>query len=72
MSKVNWLVGYSTLDSFFDHMFLREHDHNLLGYGGGLTYRSLFGPISFMVAGNNHNTGVKMYLSVGFNFASIK
>jgi NTE family protein len=38
------------------------------GYGGGVTYKTLFGPLSLFVAGNNKESKATWYVNLGYTF----
>lgn len=60
-----------TADSFSElaDLFLSfDPDALLLGYGGGLTYKTPLGPLSLFLSGNNKNNSPTWYINMGFTF----
>jgi hypothetical protein len=65
------LNGMVASDGFKNmiNALLEMNDESLhLGYGAGLTYKTMLGPLSIFVAGNNRETNATWYLNFGFTF----
>ena len=63
-------LGYSDHIPFNDSDFLNElyKEQNYVGYGIDVSYQSILGPISAGIGGNNRDSAVRSYISIGFSF----
>jgi outer membrane protein assembly factor BamA len=64
----NGLVESDSFSNLITDLFELDHESVYAGYGGGITYKSPFGPISFFVAGNHKDSGLRWYINMGFTF----
>lgn len=69
IGQTNVLSGHNDFSHMVENFMLFNEDNFTIGYGGGLTYQSILGPISFMVGSTNKGNPLRMYLNVGFNFS---
>ncbi len=69
ITHANWITGADNFIDIWDSFFEFQSNKNAIGYGGGITYRSRLGPLSFLVGGNTRFSGVRYYLNLGFNFS---
>lgn len=67
-ASINVAATASTYDDLFDHLVTHPFNDNIWGYGFGLNYDSLLGPMQFMVSGNNLDNNSRFHISIGFPF----
>ncbi len=70
--QIETMTNFMSTGSSFDNLIERTVEINSktlhFGYGAGVTYKTMFGPLSFFVADNNQKHGVRWYINLGFTF----
>ena len=63
-------LGYSDQIPFNESGFLSDvfQQESYLGYGIDVSYQSILGPISAGIGGNNKDSALRSYISIGFSF----
>jgi len=64
----NSLMASDSFNGLTESIFGITQDNLHLGFGGGATYKTILGPLSLMVAGNNQDSKLRWYISMGFSF----
>lgn len=67
-ANLNVAAIASTYEDLFDHFVTHPFNDNIWGYGFGLNYDSLLGPMQLMVSGNNLDNNSRFHFSIGFPF----
>jgi NTE family protein len=70
--QIETLVNGMVTSDSFEHLLEEAVEINKgslhIGYGGGLTYNTLLGPLSFFIAGNNKESKTTWYINFGYTF----
>ena len=63
-------LGYSDQIPFNESKFLSDvfQQESYLGFGVDISYQSILGPISAGIGGNNKDSALRSYISIGFSF----
>jgi NTE family protein len=64
----NGLLASESFEGLTEALLGITEDNLHIGFGGGATYKTILGPLSLMVAGNNHDSTLRWYVSMGFLF----
>jgi NTE family protein len=64
----NTLIGSDNFEDLTSSIINPNMDEFHVGYGGGLTYKTLLGPVNLFLAGNNQDDRLRFYFNLGFTF----
>jgi len=64
----NTLIGSDNFEDLTSSIINPNMDDLHIGYGAGLTYKTMLGPVNVFFAGNNQDTRLRFYINLGFTF----
>jgi NTE family protein len=64
----NSLLASDSFENLTGQIINFDHEKLHLGIGAGITYKSVFGPLSVFLAGNNKDNRLRWYINLGFTF----
>jgi hemolysin activation/secretion protein len=65
---VNGSIASDNFSNLLQSTLEMDEESLHLGYGAGVTYNTLFGPLSIFIAGNNKESRLIWYINLGFTF----
>jgi len=65
---VNGMTTGSNFNNLLESVFELNDDQYFLGYGTGVTYNTMLGPLSVFLAANNKEPNLTWYVNFGFTF----
>jgi NTE family protein len=65
---VNTMIAADKFENLVESVLEMKSSTLRVGYGGGFTYKTLLGPVSIFVAGNNKDSKPIWYINLGYPF----
>lgn len=65
---VNGMTTGQNFDDLFESTFALKKEQSYFGYGAGITYNIVTGPVSVFFSGNDREPGITWYVNLGFTF----
>jgi len=65
---INWAATGDSAGKLFAGVVDYSSDYHYVGFGGGVTVKTLFGPLSFFMGSTAPDYSLKWYVNLGFTF----
>jgi NTE family protein len=64
----NGMLASDSFEHLTETIFVVNKESIHFGLGGGITYKTLVGPVSIFAAGNNKDASITWYINLGYTF----